>query len=157
MTISIWQLSLLIFATALLVFGGFLMLQFSWRSKYHITKERCDLIDFSVNLIQASIHQAHTCLTQTGPSVMSEIQLLNKDVEKLDQLAARLTLINDQRAVEAIQKMALLLRRVSRHCQQRDSVKQDPLQAKFLSYVEQRKLHSLAILSTQYQHALSNL
>ncbi len=157
MTLSLLQITLLIFASTLVAFAGFLMLQYSWRSRFHLAKERCDLIDFSVNLIQASATQAIHCLESLPPQCESEVELLDADVKKLDQLAARLMLIDDSTSVDAIRKISLSLKRASKHCKTRESINEDPLLEKFKLYLEQRKLHSLSVLSKQYQQALTTL
>ena len=157
MTLSLLQIALLIFASSLVAFGGFIMLQYSWRSRFHLAKERCDLIDFSVNLIQASASQAVHCLESSELRSNGELQLLDADVEKLEQLAARLTLLDDTSSVEAIKKISVSLRRASKHCKSRVSTSEDPLLEKFKLYLDQRKLHSLSILSKQYQQALTAL
>jgi len=153
---SLEQLFILIFAAGLASFAGFIMLNFSWHDHKHVARERCDLLDFSVNLIHAATAQAIHCLEEFPDKTPDELALLTQDIEKLEQLAARLTLVSERESVAAVSKIALALKRTVAHCKQGN--KQRPtLNQKFIEYLQQRKMHSLHELSKQYQTALSKL
>jgi len=153
---SVEQLFLLIFSAGLASFAGFIMLNYSWHDHKHVARERCDLLDFSVNLIHASTAQAIHCLERFPDRNPEELALLTQDIEKLEQLAARLTLVSDRTSVAAVTKIALALKRTVVHCNQGNK-QRTLLNNKFIEYLQQRKMHSLHELSKQYQTALSKL